>query len=337
MRIAYVCADRGVPVFGHKGCSIHLREVVRTLAVTGARVELFATRFDGAVPHDWPDVRIRRLPFIFEQDPATRERYALEANAALAAVLRESGSFDLIYERYSLWSFAAMEHAIAASVPGILEVNAPLIEEQAQHRALVDRAAAEEVARRVFSAATALLAVSPGVASYLSTFPGARDRIHVVPNGVNPDRFASVALAAPEQDGRFTVGFVGSMKPWHGLPSLVEAFHRLRRSRPHAHLLIVGEGKERERTQQGLSSQGHGDDAVTFTGAVDFDRIPALLAEMDVAVAPYPDLPDFYFSPLKVYEYMAAGRAVVASDIGMLPQLIEDGVSGLLYPPGDSM
>lgn len=72
-----------------------------------------------------------------------------------------------------------------------------------------------------------------------------------------------------------------------------------------------------------------------FTGTVSPDEVPGLLSEMDVAVAPYPEKADFYFSPLKVYEYMAAGLPVVASRIGQLDDLIEHGINGLLVPPGD--
>jgi glycosyltransferase involved in cell wall biosynthesis len=56
---------------------------------------------------------------------------------------------------------------------------------------------------------------------------------------------------------------------------------------------------------------------------------------MDVAVAPYPPQAEFYFSPLKVYEYMAAGLPVVASRIGQIEEAIRDGVDGVLCPPGD--
>jgi glycosyltransferase involved in cell wall biosynthesis len=58
---------------------------------------------------------------------------------------------------------------------------------------------------------------------------------------------------------------------------------------------------------------------------------------MDVAVAPYPPQADFYFSPLKVYEYMAAGLPVVASQIGQLAALIQNGINGFLCPPGDAI
>lgn len=336
MRIAYVCADSGVPVFGRKGSSVHVQEVIRAMRAQGATVELFATRIDGDPPPDLAAVRIHRLPPLPRQAVAAREQAALRANAALRAALDGAGLIDLVYERYSLWSYAGMEWACAQGLPALLEVNAPLVEEQAVHRSLVDRAAAEAVAGRTFAAATALLAVSRAVATYLERYPSARGRVHVVPNGVDPDRFAPVlAPAEVNPRGAFTIGFVGTLKPWHGLPVLVEAFARLHRCAPASRLLLVGDGPERaaleaDLAMRGLSGVAH------LSGAVPPAAVPGLLSAMDVAVAPYPALPDFYFSPLKVYEYMAAARPVVASRIGQLAELIRDGHTGLLCPPGDA-
>src|SRR5438552_14024176 len=127
MRIAYVCADPGVPVFGKKGSSVHVQEVVRGLLVQGAQVELFATRFDGEPPAGLEGVRVHALPPLPRGEPCERERAALAANGGLSAALARQGPFDLIYERYSLWSFAGMDYALAHAIPGLLEVNAPLI------------------------------------------------------------------------------------------------------------------------------------------------------------------------------------------------------------------
>ena len=229
-----------------------------------------------------------------------------------------------------------MDFAQARGIPGLLEVNAPLIEEQSAHRQLIDRPSALRVAEHVFARASALIAVSHEVADYLERFPKARGRIHVLPNGVNPDRFRpEVRPSCPSRPGIFTIGFVGSLKPWHGLATLVEAFFLLRQSGPDCRLLIVGEGPERERLTDDLSRRGLLE-ATHLTGAVSPADVPGLLASMDVAVAPYPQLPHFYFSPLKVFEYMAAGRPVVASRIGQLADLIDDGVNGLLCPPGNA-
>lgn len=335
MRVAYVCADPGVPVFGQKGCSIHVQEVIRALQRQGAEVEIFASRIGGQPPEDLAQVPVYSLPKIPKLEPAVREQVALSINPDLRCDLELSGSFDLIYERYSLWSYSAMEYAQAAGIPGLLEVNAPLIEEQSKHRELIDRTSAEAVAKRVFQAATALVAVSAEVKTYLTNYVPS-ERVHVIPNGVNPDRFPSIPLKLPSPIDRFTVGFVGTLKPWHGLPVLIDAFARLDERIPDAQLLIVGDGPERDALSAELAKRGL-QTKVTFTGAVNPSEVPAWLRKMDAAVAPYPEEVDFYFSPLKVYEYMATGLPVVASQVGQLTNLIRNGVNGILCPPGDAI
>jgi glycosyltransferase involved in cell wall biosynthesis len=298
-------------------------------------VELFATRLGGDPPSGLETVTLHQLPAIPKREQAVREQAALSANLDLRLALEREAPFDLIYERYSLWNFTAMEYARSLGIPGLLEVNAPLIEEQEKHRGLSDRASAERVAERVFSAATALIAVSEEIKTYLEGYPEVGQRVHVIPNGVNPDRFpTTIKPSIPASPGTFIVGFVGTLKPWHGLPILVEAFDQLYQQCSDTRLLIVGDGPERESLVADLSARGLLN-AAHFTGAVAPIEIPGLLASMTVAVAPYPAQTDFYFSPLKVYEYMAAGLPVVASDIGQLKSLIEDEANGLLVPPSD--
>lgn len=372
MRVAYLNSDPGVPVFGTKGCSVHVQEVIRALLTRGAEVEVFAARAGGPPPPDLARIRVQELPALPKVGLAVRERAALAANAELREALARRVSrrscpsegldtneelsaasslpppdgmaekpgpqssepaFDFFYERYSLWSHAGLEYARALGLPAILEVNAPLIEEQSQHRGLMDRPAAEAVAQRVFAAATAVVAVSDEVAAYLDRWPEARGKVSVIPNAVNPARFpASQQPTLPKAPGTFTIGFVGSLKPWHGLSTLAEAFSRLHRRHPEARLLVVGDGASREGFQADLASRGAAA-AAHFTGAVAPAGVPGLLASMDAAVAPYPALANFYFSPLKVYEYLAAGLPVVASRLGQLERLVEHGVTGLLVPP----
>src|SRR6266481_4049121 len=334
MRIAYVCSDAGVPVFGTKGCSIHVQEFLRTFVANGAEVRLYASRIGGYPIAGLEDVKVSELPIKREDSTARREQAALAANETLRGLLEQDGPFDLVYERHSLFSYSAMQHAHSAGVPGVLEVNAPLIEEQSQYRTLVDREGAEQAVRRVFNAASILVAVSEEVAAYLERFPEARGRVRVVANGVDPARFRPKLVDNVARLRPFTIGFVGSLKPWHGLPILVEAFARLKTRAADSRLLIVGDGPERERLETALRDR-RVLDAATFVGAVSHDQVSALLGSIDAAVAPYPKLSNFYFSPLKIYEYMAAGLAVVASRTGQVAQLINDGVTGLLYEPGD--
>ncbi len=335
MRLAYVCADLGVPVFGRKGCSIHVQEMIRAFLRQGVHVDLFAMRCEGDRPPGLESLRLHPLPAPPRGDVAAREQAALAANRLIAALLQQAGPFDLVYERYSLWNFVGMEYARAQHVRGLLEVNAPLIEEQARHRTLVDPVAALRVAGRVFGAADFLLAVSAEVAAYLARFPQTRDRVHLLPNGVDPRRFPpGLRPSRPGPAGSFTVGFVGTLKPWHGLGTLVEAFALLYQRDSSARLLIVGDGPGRAQLEADLLARSL-QHCAELTGSVAPEEVPGLLASMDVAVAPYPQQDAFYFSPLKVYEYMAAALPVVASAVGQLIELIRPGENGLLCPAGD--
>lgn len=333
MRIAYVCADQGVPVFGQKGCSIHVQEVVRALLRRGDEVEIHAVRVGGTPPPGLEGVRTVQLSRHRGEDPAARELASLAVNEELTMSLLSRPAYDLVYERHSLWSTAAMDFARARGIPGILEVNAPLIEEQATHRRLVHRDIAERSTRRALEHAGVVIAVSKGVAASLSGLADLHGRLHVVPNGVDPERFHT-PHDRPRDGATFTAGFVGSLKPWHDLPTLVEAFDGLHRRHRDTRLLVVGDGPERARLVADLEARGL-QDPTHLTGAVTPADVPRWVADMHVGVAPYP-AGDCYFSPLKLFEYMAAGLAVVASSVGQITELIEHEETGLLCEPGDA-
>ena len=332
MRVAYVCADPGLPVFGRKGGSVHVQEVLRALRRQGHEVCLFATRLGGPPAPALEDVPVHLLPAIGAGPAEEREAEARAANRLLGEVLEFAGPFDLVYERYSLWSRAGMAWARRAGVPGVLEVNAPLIDEQARHRSLVDREGAEDCARAAFADATCVISVSEPVAAWARARMDDGRRAHVVPNGVDPERITWRRPGPPAPT--FTVGFVGTLKPWHGLGTLVDAVALLAEGDPTYRLLVVGDGPEAAAVAAQVDQRGVAA-ITTLTGSVDPAEIPEHLHRMDVGVAPYPDLAQFYFSPLKIYEYLAAGLPVVASRVAQVDELIDDGRTGVLCPPGD--
>ncbi|WP_082696856.1 MULTISPECIES: glycosyltransferase family 4 protein [Kocuria] len=346
MRLAYVCADPGVPVFGTKGASVHVQEVLRTWRARGAEVRLYATRLGEDVPDDLADVPVVHVPV--QAAPATtapgrtarvaaRERAQAHAARWIAERVVADGA-DAVYERYSLFSTALTEITDALGVPGILEVNAPLIDEQQTHRDLVDRAAALAALCAQVGAATRTVCVSEPVAHWVdrtvAVAGGRAGRVLVVPNGVNVDRIrpcADSAVAGPDPVPPVVV-FVGTLKPWHGVEHLLRA-----RSVATAdwRLRVVGDGPQRVPLEELAAELGV---EVEFTGAVAPAGIPDLLADCAVAVAPYPATQDAagqYFSPLKICEYAAAALPVVASRVGQVPAAVEDRVTGLLVEPSD--
>ncbi|MTD14321.1 glycosyltransferase [Nakamurella sp. YIM 132087] len=330
MRIAFVCADPGIPVFGTKGASLHARAVIGEFRRAGHDVRVVAVRPDGGPA----DVGVHRLPAVPAGSGITvadRELAAMAADRAVADALEDIDP-DLVYERYSLWGRTATDWARRHRRPSVLEVNAPLVQEQQLHRSLVHTAVAEECAVAALSAASVVVCVSDPVADW------ARERGAdplVVPNGVDVQRISPRSgPVTPADAGRFVVGFAGSLKPWHGVEVLLEAVARLHRSDRRWAALVVGDGPRRVALAGSAAASDLGT-ALEFNGAVPADAVVTQLRRMDIACAPYPVAQDQYFSPLKVYEYLAAGLPVVASGVGQLPAALDHGRLGVLVPPGD--
>ena len=332
--VVYVCLDPGVPVFGRKGCSVHVQEVLRELVRRGIGVELVAARTGGPAPAGLESVVVHELGRPRAAGNADLERRLVRADEDAAALvldlLAAAGPGDsLVYQRFSLWSCAVLEAAGAAGATTVLEVNSPLVEEQARHRVLVDVDGARIRAARAVVAAHLPYAVSGPVARWARDLCG-RD-LRVVPNGVDPSRFPSRPRRQAGAD-RLTVAFVGTFRPWHGLELLVDAAASLRGlDGLPLRLLLVGDGPGRADVLATAEAAGLD---VEAPGAVDHDEVARLLAGADVAVAPYPE-GEPYFSPLKVMEYLAAGLPTVSGAVADLPRLFADGAELLLVPPGD--
>jgi glycosyltransferase involved in cell wall biosynthesis len=346
VRLAYLDADPGIPLLGHKGASIHVREMLRALASRVDSLVALAARVEGKRGRGVPR---RALPDSVEvhalseadQDggPVDPELDALRVNdAAERALLTSNASagLDAIYERYSLWSVAGARVAAALDVPLVLEVNAPLVEEAERYRSLRLKSLASFIGRSVFEAADRVLVVSEELRGYVTERGADPGRVHVLPNACADAFFHVGRTRPPAVDGdAVTLVFVGSLKPWHGLDVLLDAFLRLRAESDRYRLLVVGDGPMAAEVE-GRLGDGTPPEAWRVTGSVPHDEVPELLAGADIAVAPYPPLDDFYFSPLKVVEYCAAGMPVVASRLGQIDTLLTDGESALLVEPGNA-
>lgn len=361
MKVLYLNPDRGIPVLGDKGASVHVREFTTALAALGHEVLLLcATLGEGnarppAQVVELPagnsdtllnDERVRRglARSILENRTARRElaRLAYERNfgAQVEAILMNLGFRpDLVYERHALFHCAGADIARKFGVPRALEVNAPLIAEQEKFRDLCLKELAIAAERSSYFGADRIIAVSKEVSEYIASCGVPRERIATVPNGVDTSRFrpdaggeavrARLGLGADP-----VIGFIGSFKPWHGVDFLVDAFAAMASQNLTLRLLCVGEGPELESARRATAARGLNGRTV-FTGRIPHIEIPAYLAAMDISVAPYLPNQDFYFSPLKVVESMAAGTPVIAPRVGQLEMLIEDGETGILFASGD--
>jgi len=310
-RVAYLTTDRGVPYGGTKGAAVHVAEITAALARQGADVLVLAAAVSpDACPPSGVTVEI--LP-----GPGT----GAAAEAWPAAQLADRlSAFDPIclYERLALHSAAGSEAARASGIPHLVEVNAPLVEEAARFRVLERPHEARHLERLVLTAADVVLPVSRPLADHVRAC-GAR-RVEVLPNAVTIEQFGDPAARPPR--AQLTAVFAGSLRPWHGVEVMAEAWRRLGPSAPR--LLIIGDGPGRDV----LEAVG-----AEITGSIPHDQVPAILGTADIGIAPYTVDGPGYFSPLKVFEYLAAGLAVIAADLPGVADVIDER-SGVLVPPG---
>jgi len=350
VRIAYISSDHGIPVFGGKGASIHIQELINAFYTLGHEVSLLSARLgtgtEATISAEITKVRApdKTACQIHPQsgDGGERlhkeQRYIEIGRAMEVAILEHHAKtpFDLIYERYSLWSLAGVRAARRIGIPCIVEVNAPLLVEQQRYRKLALRDAAAEIEAEIFSSADAIICVSDAVRDYVSSKAKDRSRLHLIPNGVNLAQF-NPSVKPSRIDGLGdgpVIGFTGSLKPWHGIQNLLEAFRQIRETLLSPRLLIVGDGPLRSWIE-GFAEGARLTDDIIITGWTDHRELPGLIKRMDVTVAPYPDIEGFYFSPLKLFEYLAVGRPIVASAVGQVAQIVTDSKDGLLSRPGD--
>jgi len=235
---------------------------------------------------------------------------------------------DLLYARYSLFTFAPALTARIRKVPLVLEINDATFVRRS--RPLMMRALARSIEGWVFRQAVLCTTISRKFAQMAcTTFHLDPSRFLVLPNAVTPDRFVPGKPTLPRSTS--VVGVVGAFVPWHGLDFLMDAIARLRVSNPSLRVLLVGDGPIRPKVEAQVHQLGL-DEVVRFTGFVLPVEVPHLLREMDICVIP--DSND-HGSPMKLFEYMAMGKAIIAPRYSPIEEVIEDGITGLLFRPRD--
>lgn len=329
MRLLFLSCDPGIPVLGHKGASVHVRELARALSALGADVAIASPRTEPM--GDILDVSVELVPIPSLPTKASEAelRAGIETQReAVVKVAREFGA-EAIYERYSLFGGAGIESAVRLGIPHVLEVNAPLRAEARRFRTLPHPDLAAEIEGTVFRETKRILAVSRALRRWLEGEGVEPERIEVVPNAVAPAR---MGRRRARDDDEFVLGFCGSLKAWHGIDVLLEACTVAFAQEPTLRLEVVGSGP----LDDLLDSPNLPAERMRAFGALTHPEALERLRGWDVGVAPYLPLEDFYFSPLKVVEYMAVGLCPVASDLGDLPVLLDDGRRGLLVPAGNA-
>jgi glycosyltransferase involved in cell wall biosynthesis len=336
-RVIYVHRTQGKGVEG-----VHMRGIAGALRTRGYDVDFVgpgdpsaAGTVNGAshaggglkqlLSKHAPEVLFEAAEMGYNWPAATQLRTALAKPATM------------IYERYAIFAEAGSRAARRAGIPHVLEVNYTAYTPLVRARSALLKPLAVAADRRVFANARLLVTVSSYLRDHLVRDYGiAPQKIVVTPNAADPTSFdpgvtpVSTVEGTPLA-GKFVIGFVGTFAPWHGLSLLLEAFERIAPAHPDAVLLLIGDGPDRaaiiERAAMaGLSAR------VLCPGEVANKELAPYLARFDAAV-----LPDTneYGSPMKLFEYLALARPVVAPDYGPVNDVLDDGDTGLIFARRD--
>ena len=310
------------------GQGVHLEEMVAAMRAEGHEVRLVGPSFygQGGWGGESRAVGLARRLLPGWAAEGAELAYNLPAYRSLARAAAEFRP-DVIYERANLYFLAGAMLARRLRLPYLLEVNAPLADERARHGNLRLARLAAAAERHTWRAADRVLPVTEVLADRIAREGVPRERITVIPNGI---QLAHYPEPAPRPEGGpLTLGFVGFIREWHGMDKVVAALATWSGT-PPLRLRVVGDGPARPGLEAQAASLGIAD-RVVFDGVVDHEAIPGLVAGFDIALQPAA-VP--YASPLKVFEYMAAGRAIVAPDQPNLREVLEDGRTALLFDPG---
>jgi glycosyltransferase involved in cell wall biosynthesis len=268
------------------------------------------------------------------------------SDLAFCAGRRVFHGCNLIHTRLSPFDVGGLLCARKLGIPFVVEVDAlPLAEARHLSAELLDPESerlARLLAGRTLGGAEAIVTVSTALRDLLVADWGvAPETITVLPIGADappataPGRVAELRHEYGLRAGPVVI-FIGALQPWHGLDVLLEALAVVRAKYPEVMLLVVGAGPLRDELE-GRAATLNVFDSVRFTGEVAHERVGQLLALANVAVAPCPRPPfECYFSPLKIIEFMAAGKAIVASRLGQAAGILTDEETALLVDPSSS-
>jgi glycosyltransferase involved in cell wall biosynthesis len=272
----------------------------------------------------------RSLPqFVYE---IMELAYSLVAYRRLARAVRQHQP-DCLYERYNLFLPAGIWIKRKFRLPMLLEVNAPIFEERARYDGLALKGLARWSQAYAWKAADYVLPVTGVLGDIVASYGVPRERIVVIPNGINASEFSSApepqaAKAALGLDGNIVLGFTGFVRDWHGLDKVISM---IATDPPESgrHLLVVGDGPARAALEAQADAL-HIRDRVSFTGVIGRNEVARYVAAFDIALQP---AVVEYASPLKLFEYLALGKAIIGPAQPNLMEILTDGQNAVLFDP----
>lgn len=339
-RVVYLRATPGAGTQAG-GAASHIKGVVAALRALGVELDIVSN--DAIAGLDASDERFTIIPP--ETVGGTRALFEIHNNLVftdVAVPLIEHMNPDFIYQRYARFSWAGVAAAVRPGRPLFLEYNGSEVWLGKHWDRVGSLDLLERYERLNLHAAARIFVVSEVERRNLLARGIASEKIILNPNAVDVELFqAGIGGAEVRRDlgiknTDLVAGFVGTFGPWHGVVQLANVVKSLPQDLP-LRWLFVGSGSLHGEVERLLESERDAG-KVIFTGAVAHERVPALLDACDILIAPHVPLADgsdFFGSPTKIFEYMAMGKAIVASRLGQIGEVLSDGETALLVTPGN--
>lgn len=322
------------------GHTVRANALIAALRDLGAEVIIDQAAQEGsqAAAKTYRDVVKNMLPRPLAMRLRDRARVAFSHRYGerLTAAVREHQP-DVILQTHIAFSVAGAVASEATGVPLVMDDVAPSWEE-AQQYGVGSAALAKSTHERITGQASLCVAVSGAMRRFLVEDGIPDEKLIAIPNGITGDTFhpgvdgSAVRAKYGFTDDTPVIVFVGSFQPYHRAPWLLEVFsHLVSQTDVPVKLLMVGDGRERSLAESSAELYSL-EDKVVFTGRVPYEAVPAYTAAGDIAVMPATNT---YGNPMKVYEYMALGKAVVAPDQETITEIATHEQDILTFPPED--
>ncbi len=319
---------------------IHIQSIVNGLRNLGHEVKVVSlvgeqTQFrksQEAKESFWDKVRAKIPGPVYE---LAEIAYNLKGLGMLQKAI-DSFRPDIIYDRYAHFSFSALWAAKRNNLPLILEVNSPYSIQKRQWEKLYFPGLSRMGEEKIFNAAPHIIVVSTPLKKIVMDYGVPEERITVLPNGTDPERFNPKVDDAELRkelglEGRVVLGFVGILRRWHNIDKLIEVLEEIDLPEYNATMIFLGDGPSYHELVEFNRQKGH-EDWIRFLGRIPHAEIQKYIAMMDIAISPHATP---YSSPMKILEYMAMEKAILAPDMENIRDILKDGHNALLFTPDD--
>jgi len=340
MKILYLSPDPKMSLSDPRGYSIHMTELIRAFRQIGNEVVAVVAGQPTNIKNKFTPRSARIIRRILPGRIIETTRTAWDIFSDYKSYFQAKKALvtfspDFIYERYAVFHQSGVTLSKRYHVPIILEVNSPLWERDV-HYGHRRRSLAQKIEKRVLLSGDAIVVVSNFLRDYLLNLGIPASKIHVIMNAAdshifNPHIDGNVIRRKYGIDNKVVVGFVGGFAIRHGIDLLLAVAPEITKENDDIHFLVVGDGIGQDLYEKHLRESSLLK-RVTFTGSVSYQNIPHYIAAMDITVVP--DTAN-YCSPIKLFEYMAMGKAIVAPHLETIEHIITHGQNGLLTTPRD--